>query len=621
MSNISCMKTFVSKIRLKMDSVKHHKFHVEYDEKLKPEDVHFSEFEHKKDESCDISIKSASTSQIDQSRLIVRKVYKTNESSYEKSEKSTYFQDDLHQEFRLKSKKFDEVNQDLRSDERRRRYLTLGVEFMLYIVMIGHVVLCPYTKVEESFNLQAIHDLLYHGSNISQYDHLEFPGVVPRTFIGPLTVAALSYPFLYINLILDMGKIFMQYTVRIMLGTLVLAAFHKFKEAIAKQYGSMVSLWLQIITASQFHVMFYMSRPLPNTFALVLALFAFHYWLTRNQRMFLFTSAAAVIVFRAELSILLGLIALGEIISGRLNILSVICWGLPSGFWMLGLTVCIDSYFWVRPVWPEGEVLWFNVFLNKSSEWGISPWAWYFYSALPRALLMSIIFIPFAFLLDYRIRALLYPVFGFIVVYSFLPHKELRFIIYTIPLLNVAAARTCAHIWNNRMHSSMQGVLLHFTCLHIILNLCATALILNISYFNYPGGYAMAKLHLIEEGEKDLNIHIDVYSAQTGVSRFTELNSNWKYNKTENLPLGGVEIMQFTHLLVEWPNDIENSQLPYLTTHSVLNITHGYSHWGLDFSTFPPIQVFLRPRILIMKRNLSYPSLILNVTNIKTLKS
>ncbi|XP_035218778.1 dol-P-Man:Man(7)GlcNAc(2)-PP-Dol alpha-1,6-mannosyltransferase-like isoform X6 [Stegodyphus dumicola] len=530
--------------RLKMDSVKHHKFHVEYDEKLKPEDVHFSEFEHKKDESCDISIKSASTSQIDQSRLIVRKVYKTNESSYEKSEKSTYFQDDLHQEFRLKSKKFDEVNQDLRSDERRRRYLTLGVEFMLYIVMIGHVVLCPYTKVEESFNLQAIHDLLYHGSNISQYDHLEFPGVVPRTFIGPLTVAALSYPFLYINLILDMGKIFMQYTVRIMLGTLVLAAFHKFKEAIAKQYGSMVSLWLQIITASQFHVMFYMSRPLPNTFALVLALFAFHYWLTRNQRMFLFTSAAAVIVFRAELSILLGLIALGEIISGRLNILSVICWGLPSGFWMLGLTVCIDSYFWVRPVWPEGEVLWFNVFLNKSSE-----------------------------------------------------------------------------CWNNRMHSSMQGVLLHFTCLHIILNLCATALILNISYFNYPGGYAMAKLHLIEEGEKDLNIHIDVYSAQTGVSRFTELNSNWKYNKTENLPLGGVEIMQFTHLLVEWPNDIENSQLPYLTTHSVLNITHGYSHWGLDFSTFPPIQVFLRPRILIMKRNLSYPSLILNVTNIKTLKS
>lgn len=60
------------------------------------------------------------------------------------------------------------------------------------------------------------------------------------------------------------------FSVRLVLGTLLMFAFHKFQKAVNLQFGPTVAAWLLIITASQFHLMFYVSRPLPNIFALFL---------------------------------------------------------------------------------------------------------------------------------------------------------------------------------------------------------------------------------------------------------------------------------------------------------------------------------------------------------------
>jgi alpha-1,6-mannosyltransferase len=80
------------------------------------------------------------------------------------------------------------------------------------------VYLAPYSKVEESFNVQATHDLLFHHLNISQYDHLEFPGVVPRTFCGAIMVALITFPvqlvFLALGTSMAATKIGMMYTGR-----------------------------------------------------------------------------------------------------------------------------------------------------------------------------------------------------------------------------------------------------------------------------------------------------------------------------------------------------------------------------------------------------------------------
>lgn len=267
-------------------------------------------------------------------------------------------------------------------------------------------------------------------------------GPVSRSFIGPFVVALLTLPWSFAPYFND-DKFYVQVISRINLALLVIVGFNAFANAVGKKYGSTTRRALIVLTLTQFHFVYYLSRPLPNTFALGITLFALSKWMLRQLDAFIFLIAVTVIIFRAETCILFGWILLYELIVTKdLTVWRILKVGIPSGLIAVSITVSFDSWMWGRWTWPEGDGLYFNVLLNKSHEWGTQPFLWYFYSALPRALLLSLVFVPFA--TKKCMKNLFLVSILYIASYSFLPHKELRFILYVIPVLNTCAANTVA---------------------------------------------------------------------------------------------------------------------------------------------------------------------------------
>ncbi|KAI3596152.1 glycosyltransferase family 22 protein [Moniliophthora roreri] len=509
--------------------------------------------------------------------------------------------------------------------------MSFALDALILVTGGLHVLLAPFTKVEESFNLHATHDVLMYGvgpENFQKYDHFTFPGAVPRTFIGSILLAWISTPVIqvasYFNLV--HSKFDIQIIVRLVLAMINGIGLCLIRHAVSKRFGRLTGMFFALFTVSQFHVPFWMGRTLPNMFALFPVNLATFFLVDRApnalapspKRVYVAIALLVVtsVIFRAEVALLLGPIVLQYLYYRVCTLPGVIKVGLLSGLCSIGLTIAADTYFWkTEPLWPEFSGIYFNVIQGKSSEWGTSPPWTYFLSYLPKLLLTALPLSLFAFFLERRIQTFLTPYITFITLISALGHKEWRFIVYVVPAFNIAASRAARWMVSRRKSHIMGRLYFLGVVAAIVLNLAATALTTAASTANYPGGVALTKFNHyvnsqpLQKSTQTLavayHVHISNLAAQTGASLFLQTNTppyphgltyrgvpvidindpeTWTtYNKTEGLSISALSSSKtFTHLISEYSPD----QFTFKNRRKwqVIDVIDGFAGWKVNLN-------------------------------------
>lgn len=206
---------------------------------------------------------------------------------------------------------------------------------------------------------------------------------------------------------------------------------------------------------------------------------------------------------------------------------------LASFIVSLAISIPIDSYFWQTWLWPELVGFYYNTILGSASNWGVSPWHYYFSSALPRLLLNPLAPILILFALAHpgtsrQAQQLVIPSLLFIAIYSFQPHKEARFVFYAVPPLTAAAALGANYMSARMSRHDVYRLATYATVASIPCILALSSTTLLVSALNYPGGDALVQLQSLvardppNQGpeQRPAFVHADVLTCMTGMSLF-----------------------------------------------------------------------------------------------------
>ncbi|KNH06077.1 dolichyl-P-Man:Man(7)GlcNAc(2)-PP-dolichyl-alpha-1,6-mannosyltransferase [Perkinsela sp. CCAP 1560/4] len=467
-------------------------------------------------------------------------------------------------------------------------WLPLLSGIMAFLVMCWSIRLCPFTKVEESFYIQAAHDFLYTTFDGS-WDHIEFPGVVPRSFAGPAVLSTLVAPAVYFyeywlggcseNTCPFQTKAHAQYLVRMTQAVVFLACNRFYARALWKYTTESPTRTLfiyELLSYSSFHIIFYGGRLLSNTFSLSGCLVGYGLWLRGQKRKALFLLGLTAAILRMDTLLVLAVFFSPKVfwVSKKTRLFL-----LTELFLIIAVVSSFDGYVWRANtlVIAELESMKYNVFEGKATLWGTLPFYWYFAIALPKIFTAKLPLMAYAFFKEPCFRKNTIRAIVFVILYSFLPHKELRFIFPVIPIFHAHIALAISKYANQRNKR------VSFLCAFIILiSVFHTVTAHIISSNNYPGGEFMTNFVLKSELSPNqeprlihyncprLKVLLDVYPCMTGITRFLELRQPndivfVKRRECQSIAEAVRAFLpnRFTHLLIETPTLPASSEMVF----------------------------------------------------------
>ena len=361
-----------------------------------------------------------------------------------------------------------------------------------------------------------------------------------------------------------------QMAARLALAALVVASLGRFRRALGSALGPPVGVAFALLTATQFHLLFYASRTLPNVFALVLTTLGAADWFEgRRHRRAVFLLVLAAIVFRCDAVLLLAPVGLHMLFTRSLTVPQAISWGARCLLAALSLTIVVDAVMWRPPdappgtprrrggsgrfwpgaagvLWPEGAVLgstppkikarrgacprgtgtspprsparcyWRTRSRFSARRWNPADGGGARRRDVRRALFLppaqgTSIHLPGG-ASDERVRG---------VRGAFCRPRKV------VEILAIEVVQVLAIEGASRLDA---GVVRRVVRLrrraHVVFAAAARA--------NYPGGVAFARLHA--RGDTPGAVHVDAAAAMTGVSRFGHaLGDGWSYSKDESM--------------------------------------------------------------------------------------